>query len=93
MALFDDVKVALRISHTLLDHEITETMEAARLEMIRSGMSPDKAYADEPLVNKAIKTYCQFSFSSDKNMADGYFESWKYQLDNLRKSKGYGLNV
>lgn len=84
--MLDKVKLALRITHTLLDSEIEDTIELARSEMVRAGVNPIVADSDNVIVEGAIKTYCLFRFSNDVKMADGYFKSWEYQLDNIRKS-------
>lgn len=84
--MLDKVKLALRISHNLLDSDIKDTIETARAEMIRSGVSEDVADESNPLIETAIKTYCKAEYASDEKRAEGFFESWQYQLDNIRKS-------
>lgn len=83
------IKLALRISHNRLDSDIEETMKVARAEMIRSGISAEKANSDDYLINKAIKTYCLAEFSNNDKMSERYYKSWEYQIDNLRKSSSY----
>ena len=88
MALLDDVKLYLRISHTLLDSEIAVVIASARLEMIRAGVDKTVANAttgETGLVDQAIKTYVKAYYSEPKD-AEKYSESFKYQLDNLRKT-------
>lgn len=85
MTLVEKVKLALRISHTLLDADIAETITLARAEMTRAGVNPALSESDNPLVEGAIKTFCLSKYT-DKDKAESYFESWQYQLDNLRKS-------
>lgn len=88
--MLEKVKIALRISHNLLDSDIEDSISAARLELIRAGVSEDKANGDDDeLVNMAIKTYCLSIYSASENVRKGYDESFKYQLDNLRKSAAY----
>lgn len=92
--MLERVKKAIRISHDHLDDEILETIDAARAEMVRAGVSEDAAYSETlELVNKFILTYCQAEYASDKAMADKFEISWKYQLDNLRKTVGYMAEV
>lgn len=80
------VKLALRISHTLLDTEIAEVVTSAREELKRAGV--DSAYADgsEEIVETAIKTYALAYYSSDVKDAERYQKSFQYQCDCLRKS-------
>lgn len=84
--MLEKVKLALRISHSKLDSDIIDTIDAARAEMVRAGVSEELAKSDMSLVQRAIKTYCMFVYANDTKMADGYFTSWTYQLDNLRKA-------
>lgn len=89
MTILEKVKLALRISHTALDSDIEDTINTARLEMIRAGVSSNKANSDDDLINMAIKTYCLSVYANNPDMAEKYDVSFKYQLDNLRKSAGY----
>ena len=85
--MLEKVKLALRISHNLLDEDIKDTIKAARAEMIRSGVNESVANCENSeIINQAIKTYCFFVYANDTKMQDGYFKSWEYQLDNIRKS-------
>lgn len=86
MTMLEKVKIALRINHTLLDSDIEDTINTARAEMLRSGVSEEIANSSLDVVEMAIKTYCLFVYANDTKMVDGYFNSWQYQLDNLRKS-------
>lgn len=85
--IFDKVKLALRISHTLLDGEINDVIASARSELIRAGVNETYANSDDELVETAIKTYALSYYATDKE-AERYGESFKYQCDNLRKTFG-----
>ena len=93
MAFIDDVKVALRISHTKLDAEVAAVIDEAEDELERVGIDAAAILTTDPLISAAIKTYCKYSFASDMKMRDGFFKSWEYQLDCLRKSTGYMVEV
>lgn len=88
--MLNKIKLALRISHDYLNSEILDNVEEARAEMIRLGVSHDKAYdRKDALVSRAIKTFCIAALSDDSKTAEGYQKSWEYQIDNLRKSSSY----
>lgn len=87
MSMVEKVKTALRIQHNFLDADITDTINTARAEMIRAGVKREIAQGDSDLIQMAIKTYCLYIYASDQKKADGYYISWAFQLDNLRKSK------
>ena len=89
MALLDDIKLYLRISHNLLDNEIQTVIASARGELKRAGVKAAVAESQEPaskdLVEQAIKTYAKAYYAEPKE-AEMFAESFKYQLDNLRKT-------
>ena len=88
--LKEKVKIALRITHSYLDSDIEDTIKAARLDMKRAGIRSELIDSDDELIQGIIKTYCLYVYAPDEKLAQGYFESYQYQLDNARKSKTYG---
>lgn len=84
--MLEKVKLALRISHSYLDSDIQDTIDAARAEMLRAGVSESVANSELDIVEMALKTYCMYVYANDSKMSEGYFKSWQYQLDNIRKS-------
>ena len=65
--MLEVVKTALRISHNQLDSEITDLIEAARLDLSLSGVSTTKANDDsDPLIKRA-KFDNQYSSSTSKD--------------------------
>ena len=84
--IFDKVKLALRISHNLLDGEINDVITSARDELVRAGVDSELAYSDEELIQTAIKTYALAYYSSDSKDAERFNQSFYYQCDCLRKS-------
>lgn len=90
MALVDDVKLALRISHTKLDGEIADYIDSAKEDMIRAGVSAYAVESDESkLIATAIKTYVLARMVDNPDTAQSYQKSYEYQLDALRKSADY----
>lgn len=80
------VKLALRITHNYLDQDIEDTIKMARAEMIRSGVSEEVANSSNKIVENAIKTFCLYTYCNDSKFTEGYFNSWIFQLENLRRS-------
>jgi len=73
MALLDDVKVALRISSstTAFDGEVQDLITAARHDLVLSGVVAEKAENEgDPLIKRAIMTYCKVHFGYDNPDAD-----------------------
>ena len=79
------VKLALRISHTLLDAEIADVIKSARAEMVRAGVDPVRAEGSNEIIETAIKTYALAYYASEEKDAKRYQESFMYQCDCLRK--------
>ena len=90
MAILNNIKAALRISHDALNNDIQENIDAAIAEMIRLGIQEEKARNEsDPAVLRASKTYCQAMFTDNTSDMEKYFASWQYQLDCLRKTGAY----
>ena len=92
MINLENVKTALRISHNKLDSDILETIAAAKAEMVRAGIIAGAVDYDDPTIVEAIKTYCKYSYAPDVGIRDGYFTSWQYQLDCIRKTASYAYS-
>ena len=82
----EKVKLALRISHNLLDAEISDVITSARSELKRAGVDSDKADGDDEIIETAIKCYALAYYASDVKDSERYTESFKFQCDCLRKS-------
>lgn len=88
--MLEQVKIALRISHNVLDEDINATIEVARADAIRSGVPVEIMTNDnDPLAFSVIKTYCLFNYVDDEKAKERYWFSYQYQVDCLRKSKTY----
>jgi uncharacterized phage protein (predicted DNA packaging) len=66
MAMLANVKVALRVTHTALDTEITDLIAAARQDLILAGILPAKANSDtDALIKRVVITYVKAHFGYD----------------------------
>lgn len=86
MALIDNCRMALRITTTAYDTEITEYIESAKRDLGIAGVvattTPDE------LVSKAIMTYVKMSFGNPDNY-DRLKESYDEQKAQLQTATGY----
>lgn len=90
MAMLDDVKIALRVSHTALDGEISDLIATARQDLILSGVLPAKANLDtDALVKRAIITYVKAHFGWDNPDADRLQNAYHMLKQHLTLSKEY----
>lgn len=88
--MIEKIKKSLRISHDALDDDISASIAAARLELVRAGVKTEMAESEtDELIYLAISTFCKSIYSPLLQDRQAYDESFKYQMDNLRKSKTY----
>ena len=84
------VKLALRISHNVLDEDIMADIDACLADLSAHGVNGPSAVETDPLVYNAIKLYCRSMYLDDVATA----EVWRQRYIDLRASlgarKGYG---
>lgn len=94
--MLDAVKKSLRISNDYFNDEIEDLIESARLDLVQSGISFDKAKSDtDPLIRRAIITYCKANFGlADKDtvsVKEMYQKSYEMIKQHLSLSGDYGV--
>lgn len=72
--LLEKIRKSLRISHTKLDDEIAELIEAAKLDLKISGVV--KIDESDPLIVRAISLYAKSASGYFEQMADRYDQSY-----------------
>lgn len=88
--LLDDVKTTLRVSHNALDNDISDLIEEARHDLMLSGVSSKKANDDkDPLIKRAIKTYCKAEFITDVREAERFKISYNMLKNHLTLAGDY----
>lgn len=86
------VKTALRISHSALDDELEDLILGARQDLKLSGVSNEKADAEtdiDPLIIRAVVTYCKANFGLDNKDSDKYQQSYNMLKNHLTLSTEY----
>lgn len=91
MALLDDIKVQLRI--TTEDFgivgEIQDLIDAAKADLGLSGVVGDKIIDTDPLIRRAVVTYCKANFGYDNPDADRLQKSYDMLKTHLSLSVDY----
>lgn len=80
MALIDDVRSYLRIdaTDTSFDVEIQDLINAVQAELIDVGVDPTLvSAATDPLIKRAITTYCKANFGYDTDNAEAFQSSYE----------------
>lgn len=88
--MFSSIKQALRLSTDVFDDEINDLIEAARQDLILSGVSETKASNDEdPLIKRAITIYAKAHFGWDNPDAERLQQSYDMLKMHLTLSQEY----
>lgn len=90
MAILDDVKLALRIVDTEFDSELNILISASMLDMGIAGVNGEQVSVDNPLVNRAIVTYCKMNFGQPDNYND-LKKSYDEQKAQMSMATGYTI--
>lgn len=86
MALIDDAKLALRISTTAFDSELTDLINAAQTDLGIAGVTlPDTLDA---ICKRAVITYCKLHFGQPDDY-DRLKASYDEQKAQLSMATGY----
>ncbi|OMF35267.1 DNA-packaging protein [Paenibacillus sp. FSL H8-0548] len=92
MAILSDVKAALRISvsTTSFDSEVVDLIDAARDDLRLAGTIESKVNDDgDPLIKRAITTYCKANFGYDNGDAERFQKSYDMLKMHLTLSQEY----
>ena len=78
--MLDEVKQALRIKSAAFDGELTQLIEAAKMDLVISGIKqPDDGDA---LIKRAVIVYCQANFGASAD-AERYQRSYELLKSHL----------
>ena len=82
------VKLSLRISHTVLDEDISADIDACIADLKICGVV-NTSPAD-PLIFNAVKLYCRAQYTDDTAKAAAYMERYNALKSCLMMAEGYG---
>ena len=89
--MLEKVKLALRIKATSLDSEITDLIEACKIDLSVSGI---KVINDtDPLIQRAIVVYCKANFGLDNKDSEKYQMSYDMLKQSLALCSDYNTEV
>jgi uncharacterized phage protein (predicted DNA packaging) len=85
--MLESVKLALRITVSELDEEIQGLIDAAKRDLAISGV--DIIDETDPLIRRAIITYCKANFGYDNPEAERFQQSYDMLKQHLSLSYDY----
>ena len=89
--MLEKVKLALRIKVTSLDSEITDLIEACKIDLSISGI---KVISEtDPLIQRAIIVYCKANFGLDNKDSEKYQLSYDMLKQSLALCSDYNTEV
>lgn len=87
MTTLEKVKLALRITASVFDTELTGLIDAAIADLMLAGVQADFK-RDDPLVERAVITYCKANFG-EADQYDQLKASYDEQKAQLMSATGY----
>ena len=88
--MLQDIKDALRVNGDELDMEILDLIEAAKADLILSGVNKDKVKDNDPLTKRAVTVYCKAHFGyDDPKIAERFEQSYTSLKHHLTLSSEY----
>lgn len=88
--MLNDVKDALRVNGDDSDTEILDLIEAAKADLILSGVHRDKVIDTDPLIKRAVTVYCKAHFGyEDAKLSERFQESYISLKHHLTLSAEY----
>ncbi len=91
--LLSKIKTSLRISHTALDEDVQDTIDACLADLRVCGVRAEKLDTSaemDPLILNAVKLYCKKEYTDDPVKAARYQGGYDALKSCLMMAEGYG---
>lgn len=92
MGLLLKIKTSIRISHTALDDDLSDTISACLRDLQVCGVSvptPDDPQEMDPLILNAVKLYCKGHFTDDTGKAAEFLRRYDALKSSLMTASEY----
>lgn len=93
MPLLDAVKKRLRISSSAFDDEVQDLIDAAKADLVLSGVGETKIIDTDPLIKRAVVVYCKAHFGWNNPDADRLQRSYEMLKEHLALAGDYQTAV
>ena len=90
-ALLKKVKTSLRISHSALDDDLSDTIEACLTDLYVCGIIDPQP--TDPLILNAIKLFCKAAYADDTAKAAAFQARYDALKSCMMMAEGYGVEV
>jgi len=89
MALVDNVKKVLRVSHSDMNDEVQGLIEACKKDLEIKGLATEKIVEDDPSIVQAIYLYCKANFGYNNPEAIRFSEAYENLALSLARCGDY----
>ena len=89
-AILKKIKTNIRISHSALDGDLSDSIAACLADLARLGVAVDLS---DPLILSAIKLWCKADCCDDTAKAADYLARYERLASTLESSSDYRLQV
>ena len=83
------IKTSLRIKHTALDEDVTDSIAACLADLGVCGVQDPGGEEVDPLILNAVKLYCKAEYTDDTDKAAAYLERYGQLKACLMMAEGY----
>lgn len=87
--LVEKIRQRVRLTTNALDDEISDLIEEAQADLKLSGVAEDKIVDTDPLILRAISTYCRAYYEGDNVKAERLQQSYEMIKRHLCLSADY----
>ncbi|MBP3930647.1 MAG: head-tail connector protein [Terrisporobacter othiniensis] len=87
--MLEKVKLSLRIKSNSLDLELSDLIEACKIDLSISGVR--KVEETDPIINRAIILYCKANFGLDNKDSEKYQKSYDLLKQSLSLCGDYNV--
>ena len=91
MAFIDDIKTTLRISNTAYNTEITDLINACKVDLGLSGILSENVIETDMMIKMAIINYCKANFGWNNPDSDKYKDAYESIKNHISLSQDYAF--
>lgn len=93
MSLLLKVRQRVRFKTTTLDSEIMDLIDECKADLCLSGVLPEKIIDDDPLILRAVSTYCRAYYETDDDAAKRLQAAYDMLKQHLTLSSDYTVVI
>ena len=93
LTLVEKIRQRVRFKASTLDSEIQDLIDETKADLELAGVDPLKIIDTDPLILRAVSTYCRAYYETDNNKAERLDRSYESIKQHLSMSVDYAVVV